>query len=114
MGTNSIKRKHTYLKCKTLNMSINYKSKGDLKNVKHFNIPDMPNFEVKELPSGEISVVNFNNGYSHIVIDDNSYAILNGNDTDYSAWIFEEAMQVLKQLPNNPKDYKPYQDFISC
>ena len=31
----------------------------------------------------------------------------------FSSWIFKEAMQVLKQLPDSPKDYRPYTDFIT-
>ena len=51
-----------------------------------------------------ISYVQFNNGYSHITIDDNLYLIVNG--TGYcipTGHIFPEAMDILKQLPSNPR-----------
>ena len=59
------------------------------------------------------SVATFNNGFSHIVVDDNDWVIANGHDGDarFSSWIFPEAMEVLKQLPNSPLDYQPYAEY---
>ena len=48
------------------------------------------------------SYAQFNDGYSHIIIDGGCYIIIN-NDRP-SAWIFEEALQELKKLPENPYD----------
>ena len=50
----------------------------------------------------------FNKGYSHIIIDDGCWVIVNGEDGTAAiyAWIYPEAMENLKLLPNNPKDYK--------
>ena len=62
-----------------------------------------------EMHGGSTSVAVFNDGYSRIVIDDNCWVVKNGDN--YSEWIFEEAMEVLKQLPNKPNDYKPLLDF---
>ncbi len=66
-------------------------------------------FEIKKIGS-QISVAQFNKGYSHIVVDDGCWIIMNGRET--SSWIFDEAVQVLKQLPNSPSDYKPYTDWV--
>ncbi len=48
------------------------------------------------------SYVQFNDGYSHIIIDGGCYIIINDNKP--SAWIFEEALRELKKLPTNPYD----------
>jgi len=48
------------------------------------------------------SYAQFNNGYSYIIIDDGCYQIVNGNAV--SSWIFREAIAVIKDLPENPKD----------
>ena len=52
-------------------------------------------------------IVEFNNGTSIIAIDDNCYVIynLNNNQWRMSSWIFPEALEILKTLPNNPSDY---------
>lgn len=51
-----------------------------------------------------ISYVQFNNGYSHITIDDNCYQIVNGTGTAIpTGHIFPDAMDILKQLPSNPR-----------
>lgn len=48
-----------------------------------------------------VSYVEFNNGYSHIIIDDNCYKIVNGQFV--SPYIFPEAVALFKQLPDNPR-----------
>jgi len=51
-----------------------------------------------------ISYVQFNNNYSHIIIDDNCYMIANGTEIVIpSNHIFPDAVEILKQLPNNPR-----------
>ena len=47
-------------------------------------------------------VAEFNDGCSHIIVDDGCYIIVNGEK--FSPWIFREALAVLKTLPENPKD----------
>lgn len=42
------------------------------------------------------SLAQFNNGYSHIIMDDGCYQIVNGNKI--SSHIFAEAWAVMKQL----------------
>ena len=69
------------------------------------------NIELHETVDGSISVATFNDGYSSICVDDNCWIIKNGNG--FSSHIFEEAMIILKQLPDNPSNYKPYVDYIS-
>ena len=56
------------------------------------------------------SVAEFNGGYSHLIEDDHCWLVVNGGGT--SAWIFEEAVEVLKQLPNSPDDYEPLQKHV--
>lgn len=43
----------------------------------------------------------FNDGYSHWVIDDHEYVLVNGHDgkAGFSYHIFPEALEVLKSLP---------------
>ena len=51
-----------------------------------------------------ISYVQFNNGYSHITIDDNCYQIVNGTNIAMpTTCIFPDAVEILKQLPSNPR-----------
>lgn len=67
---------------------------------------------LKEIPLGGstvIAVACFNKGYSHIAVDDNCWIVVNGDRM--SPWIFAEAMEVLKTLPNKPSEYKPLADF---
>ena len=58
-----------------------------------------------------VSVATFNDGYSNIIADDNCWVIVNGGKM--SEWIFREAMEVLKQLPNTPSEYKPYINYLN-
>lgn len=48
-------------------------------------------------------------GESHIIVDDGCYVLVNGSDEHgYNAvkhW-YKEAVQVLKTLPDNPRDAK--------
>jgi len=66
-------------------------------------------FEVKSI-NGSTSFVTFNKGYSHIIVDGGCWVIVNGKNN--SAYIFEEAMEALKKLPNKPTDYKPYRKAV--
>lgn len=58
----------------------------------------------RTLPDGIIALLN--NGNTAIVVDDSCYVICNWNGSDWgkSAWIFSEALEVLKDLPENPND----------
>jgi hypothetical protein len=51
------------------------------------------------LNNGEVvdTIVTFNNGYSHFIVDDGCYVLING--VARSPWIFPEAFRVLKTLP---------------
>jgi len=75
-------------------------------------------FEIKtlKLKNGEevTSVATFNHEFSHIVVDDSVWVVANGEDGKlvFSSWIFPEAIEVLKSLPDDPLDYKPYTDSI--
>jgi hypothetical protein len=55
-------------------------------------------------PERTVSV--FNNDNSVIVVDDHCYVIKNRKDSGWgiSAWIFKEALSVLRTLPENPDD----------
>ena len=64
-------------------------------------------FELKAVEK-RITVAEFNNGYSHIAVDDHCWVIINGGKQ--SSHIFIEAMDVLKKLPSCPHDYAPYQE----
>jgi len=57
-------------------------------------------------PNRTVAVLN--NGDSVIVVDDHCYAIRNkiNNEWKWSAWIFPEALSVIKSLPINPDDAK--------
>jgi len=55
----------------------------------------------KKLESQRI-VAEFNKGYSHIAVDDHCYVLLNGGEPSH--WLFKEALQVLRRLPENPDD----------
>lgn len=52
------------------------------------------------------AVAIFNDGHSMIVVDDHCYVIMNWNGETWvrSAWIFKEALGVLKSLPDDPDD----------
>ena len=67
--------------------------------------------KIKLKKGNATSVAIFNDGYSHIIVDDNCWLIVNGDGI--SSWIFDEAMEVLKQLPNKPSNYKPYMNYIT-
>ena len=58
----------------------------------------------KTLP--ENTVATCNEGNTAIVVDDHCYAIRNwnGKEWGFSAWIFREALEVIKTLPDNPDD----------
>ena len=60
-------------------------------------------------------VAEFNNKYSHIIVDDNCWVLVNGDDgaAEFSAWIFKEAKEILDQLPVMPSEYKPFVDYIN-
>ena len=58
-----------------------------------------------------IAVAEFNNGYSHVVVDDHCWVVVNGGYP--SAHLYREAMAVLKQLPDHPNDYGPYREYTS-
>jgi hypothetical protein len=62
-----------------------------------------------------IYVAEFNNGFSHIIVDDSCWVIVNGYDGEakQSSWIFPEAKEALNKLPNSPLDYMPYIDFVN-
>lgn len=51
-------------------------------------------------------ITTFNKGYSHIIVDDGCYVIVNGDPGKLgsSAWIFREALEVLKTLPIDPSE----------
>ncbi|MFA5154565.1 MAG: hypothetical protein WC554_18620 [Clostridia bacterium] len=54
----------------------------------------------------ERTVAKLNDGNTIIVVDDHCYAIRNwdGKEWGFSAWIFKEALSILKILPDNPDD----------
>ena len=52
---------------------------------------DGTEFETKAIRS-------FNDGYSHIIIDDGCYQIVNGDKV--SSHVFPEALDILKMLPS--------------
>jgi hypothetical protein len=83
-------------------------------NIIEFERPD-PLFKVQKvtLQTGSkiTSVVEFNNGYSHIVVDDGCWVVVNGGM--FASWIFPKALDILKKLPSNPYDYKPYMDSLN-
>lgn len=69
------------------------------------------------LDNGEkaTSIATLNDGYTDIIVDDGCYVIVNGGIHEhadpnkkgrgkFSAWIFKEALVVLKTLPENPND----------
>jgi len=59
---------------------------------------------VKELPDRTVAVLN--EGNTAIVVDDSCYVIRNwnGKEWGWSRWIFVEALEALKMLPDNPND----------
>ena len=58
---------------------------------------------------GFITVCVFNNGYSHIAVDDHCWVILNGGKPTF--WIFDQAAFLLKQLPSTRNDYVPWREY---
>lgn len=54
-------------------------------------------------------VAEFNDGYSHIGIDDNCWVVFNGGQPTYH--LFPEAVEALQRLPYSPSDYKPLKAF---
>lgn len=58
----------------------------------------------KNLPERTVAI--FNKGNTVIVVDDSCYVIRNWNGKEFgtSAWIFPEALEVLKSLPDRPND----------
>ena len=54
----------------------------------------------------ERTVALFNGDDSVIVVDEQCYAIRtwNGREWRWCAWIFREALDILKTLPDNPDD----------
>lgn len=59
----------------------------------------------------ELSVIQFNDGYSHIIIDDGCYQIVNGDKV--SSHIFSEARDVLAQLPN-PRELQHSDEYMKA
>ncbi|MDD5589217.1 MAG: hypothetical protein PHP92_04135 [Candidatus Nanoarchaeia archaeon] len=68
--------------------------------------------ETIKLNNGDdvISVAEFNEKCSHIIIDDHCWNIINGDK--FSSYIFPEAMSILKKLPDSPDKYKPYIKYL--
>ena len=62
--------------------------------------------EHMSIPNSTVKVLN--EGNSAIVVDDHCYVIKNLIDGEWvqSAWIFQEALDALKQLPDNPDEAK--------
>jgi len=66
--------------------------------------------KIKLKSGSEITTVaKFNDGYSHIAIDDGCWVVVNGGngEAQLSPWIFLEAIKALKGLPSRPGDYYP-------
>ena len=59
---------------------------------------------MKKNPKQTVAILN--GGNSVIVVDDHCYAIRNwdGKKWGWSAWIFTEALRVLRTLPENPDE----------
>lgn len=56
------------------------------------------------------SVCMFNNGLSHIAVDDACWVIINAGKV--TAYINRDAMEMLMRLPHSPNLYEPYMDFV--
>ena len=56
-----------------------------------------------DLPESAVAVLN--NGNSAIVVDDGCYCVKNRTEKGWglSAWVFPEALQVMKGLPDDPR-----------
>lgn len=54
------------------------------------------------------TVAIFNDGHSVFTVDDHCYVLKNRHGSKWlqSSWIFKEAIQKLKELPENPDDAK--------
>lgn len=54
-------------------------------------------------PDSTVAILN--DGYSVITVDDGCYTIRNFSDNEwrFSAWIFPEALEILKRLPDDPR-----------
>jgi len=50
----------------------------------------------------DTAVASFNNGFSHFIVDDHCYVLVNGNKWAYH--LHPEAVEVLKKLPSNPDE----------
>jgi len=51
-----------------------------------------------------VSVASFNRGNSNFICSEDCYVLVNGNHI--SNWLFEEAVQILKELPDPKEMYK--------
>ena len=63
------------------------------------------NIKDENLPENTVAV--FNDGNSVIVVDDHCYCLKNKNDEGrwgFRAWIFKEALDVIKAMPDYPDD----------
>lgn len=58
-----------------------------------------------------LSIIQFNEGYSNIIIDDGCYQIINGYQV--SSHIFPEARDVLAKLPN-PKELQHSKEYMEA
>jgi len=56
-----------------------------------------------------LSVASFNRGNSHFIVDDGCYVLINNQGGSYgvSPWLFQEAIDVLKTLPSDPREAEP-------
>ena len=75
----------------------------------------MVEFDVREVEtyrgSTVVSVAQFNEGDSHIVVDGSCWVVMNNGN--FTPWVSKEAAKILKQLPASPKEYGPYKRFCS-
>lgn len=69
------------------------------------NVVELP--KRKTYPPQTVAI--FNDGFSVIVVDDHCYCVKNRKDDDwaFSAWIFREAIDALRDLPDDPDEAKP-------
>jgi hypothetical protein len=70
------------------------------------NMNDQLKNEPKKLPEHVKTVSILNNGNSIITVDDHCYVIRNwtGQEWVSTPWIFKEALNILKDLPDNPDE----------
>lgn len=57
-----------------------------------------------------VSLIQFNNGHSHIAVKGNCYIIVHSDKI--STTIFKSAFEALLTLPPSPSDYLPYCRFL--